>query len=60
LAPLTVGLVCCTAWVMIGLADHNATGAALTVGCAVVSWRSKLNPLWLLAFGAALGVAGFV
>ncbi|HEX5392008.1 MAG TPA: chromate transporter [Rhodocyclaceae bacterium] len=60
LAPLTVGLVCCTAWVLIGLADHNAIGVALTMGSAVISWRSKLNPLWLLAFGAALGAAGFV
>jgi chromate transporter len=60
LAPLTVGLVCCTAWVLISLADHNAAGIALTVGSALVSWRSKLNPLWLLAFGAALGAAGWV
>ncbi|GAB2180220.1 chromate transporter [Denitratisoma sp. agr-D3] len=60
IAPLTVGLVCCTAWVMIRLADHNAVAGLLTVAAALISWRSRLNPLWLLAGGALLGVLGYV
>ena len=60
LAPLTVGLVCCTAWVMIRLADHNAVAGLLTVSAAGIAWRTRFNPLWLLAVGAALGAAGYV
>lgn len=60
LAPLTVGLVSCTAWVLIRLADHGAVAGLLTATAALVSWRSRFNPLWLLALGAVLGAAGFV
>ncbi len=58
IAPVTVGLVCCTAWIMAGLADHSPTRAALTVASAALALRSRLNPLWLLAGGALLGAAG--
>lgn len=60
LAPLTVGLVSCTAWVLINLADHNVVAALLTAGAALASWKTRLNPLWLLAFGALVGALGFV
>ncbi|RTL54404.1 MAG: chromate transporter [Rhodocyclaceae bacterium] len=60
IAPLTVGLVCCTAWVMIRLADHQATAYLLTATTALLSWRTRLNPLWLLAAGALLGALGYV
>lgn len=60
IAPLTVGLVCCTAWVMIRLADHQTTAYLLTATTALLSWRTRLNPLWLLAAGALLGALGYV
>ena len=60
IAPLTVGLVCCTAWVMIRLADHHWLAGGLTLAAALVSWRTRFNPLWLLAAGAVLGAAGYV
>jgi len=60
IAPLTVGLVGCTAWIMAGLADRTAAGAALTLASALIALRSRVNPLWLLAGGALLGAAGWL
>lgn len=60
IAPLTVGLVCCTAWILIGLADHHVIAYGLTAISAAVALRTRLNPLWLLASGAMLGAAGLI
>jgi len=46
--------------VMIRLADHHWLAGGLTLAAALVSWRTRFNPLWLLAAGAALGAAGYV
>lgn len=60
LAPLTVGLV--AAGVAMMVASHPPSQAAglLLAACAVLSWRTRLNPLWLLATGAAAGLGGLV
>jgi chromate transporter len=60
IAPLTVGLVACTAWIMAGLADRTTASAALTLASALIALRSRANPLWLLAGGALLGAAGWL
>jgi len=61
LLPVTVGLVASTAWLLANnAAGHHGVGIAIAVGSALVAWRSKLNPLWLLAAGAALGLTGWV
>ena len=60
IVPLAVGLVCCTAWVLIGLADTHGIAYALTATSALLALRGKFDPLWLLAAGAALGAAGLL
>ncbi len=60
LAPLTVGLVTATAYLLVRGADRNWRLALVTLAVAVVAYRSKLNPLWLLAGGAGLGLAGLL
>jgi chromate transporter len=58
LAPLTVALLLSTGW-LLGEPSHAHLGAlALLVGSALVSWRTKLSPLWLIAAGALAGALG--
>jgi chromate transporter len=60
LAPVTVGLLTSAAWVFARETDLNSMRVLLTVLTIIVVLRSKLNPIWLVAFGAVLGVAGIV
>ena len=60
LAPLTVGLVTATAYLLVRGADRNWRLAVVTLTVAVVAYRSRLNPLWLLGGAAALGLTGWL
>lgn len=60
LAPLTVGLVAAGVAMMAASHPPSLTGGALLAGCALLSWRTRLNPLWLLAGGAIAGLGGLV
>jgi chromate transporter len=56
LAPVTVGLLAATFWLLARSADQNLRLAMITAGTAAIACFTKLNPLW--AFGAA-AAAGF-
>jgi len=58
LAPVAVGLVLATAYLLARAADSQWRLAAVTVVSAAVSWITKWNPLWCLGAAAALGAAG--
>lgn len=58
LAPLTVGLVASSAWLLSQAADRDWRLAAVTVAVAVGASLSKLNPLWFLGAAAGVGLAG--
>ena len=58
LAPVTVGLVGSSAWLLIHAADRQWRLVVVTAIVAVVAYVSKINPLWCLAAPAALGLAG--
>ena len=58
LAPLSVGMVAASAWLLSHAADRDWRLAAITVAIAVAAYFSKLNPLWFLAAAAGLGLAG--
>ncbi len=58
LAPLTVGLVSASAWLLARAADLDWRLAAVTAASAAVACAVRLNPLWCLAAAAALGFAG--
>jgi chromate transporter len=60
LAPATVGLLACAAYVFIREVDVNVGRAVLTIMTVVIAYRTKFNPIWLVAAGAALGLAGLV
>ncbi len=58
LASVTVGLVAATGYLLAATADRSLVLAAITAGTALLSWRTKVNPLWAFAAAAALGAAG--
>jgi chromate transporter len=58
LAPVTVGFVGSSAFVLVRAADADWRLALVTVATAAVAYFTKLNPLWCLGAAAALGVAG--
>jgi chromate transporter len=58
LAPLSVGMVAASAWLLSHAADRDWRLAIVTVATAVAAFFTKLNPLWFLAGAAALGLAG--
>jgi chromate transporter len=65
MAPLTIGLLCSTGWLVAEPAvlrrDPRALLAlALVAGSLLVMLRTRISPLWLIGLGAALGAAGLV
>lgn len=60
LAPIAVGLMFASGWLLLRSASDVWQGYALTLATFVAVLRTRLNPLWLIAAGAGCGVAGFV
>jgi chromate transporter len=60
LAPLSVGLIFATGWILLRGVATDWRGAAVAVLATAVVLRTKINPVWVIAGGAALGVAGIV
>ena len=58
LVPIVVGLILASGLVSAEAADDTWIKVALTVVVALVVWRTRWNPLWLLALGALIGIAG--
>ena len=57
LTPLTLGLLLSTGWVLTAPIRHEWLAAVLVLGTVVVSVRTTLSPMWLIAVGAAVGAA---
>ena len=60
LAPLTLGLLLTTGWVLLAPTRSHPGAALLVAVTLVVMLRTKLSPLWLIALGAVVGMAGWV
>jgi chromate transporter len=65
MAPLVIGLLLSTAWIMASSAGEGAVAGParmwlLAVASGLVIWRTRLHLLWLLAAGALLGAFGLV
>lgn len=60
LVPVSLGLIAASAYVLARAADHNLYAVAITVVTAAVGFFTRVNPLWVFAIAAALGVAGLV
>ena len=59
LAPVTVGLVAATFWLLVRAADRNVYLGLVTAATLAVAYFTRLNPLWCLAAAAGLGLLGF-
>jgi chromate transporter len=60
LVPLTLGLLAASAAVVASAADTNWVAAAITLATAAIAYWLPLNPLWLFAVAALLGLIGLV
>ena len=60
LAPLTIGLLFSTGWVLARGADSSFSTVALTVATVVVCSFTRVHPLVLVGLGALVGGMGWV
>jgi chromate transporter len=60
LVPLSIGLMAASALIVAQTADRNWTSVMLTLAVAAAAYATRLNPLWLLLAGGALGFAGII
>jgi len=55
-APMSIGFLVATAWIFSQSSNTDWRAYALTLACAGIVLRSKLNPVMLIALGAAAGM----
>jgi chromate transporter len=60
LVPVSIGLTAASALIVVQAAATGWVSVLLTVVAAAVSYRLTLNPLWIFAVAALLGLAGAV
>lgn len=61
LAPLSIGLLLATGWVLTEpLRGHALVTAGLVLMAVALMVWTKLSPLWAIAVGAAVGAAGLL
>lgn len=60
LAPLTVGLLLSTGWVLTAPLRSQAGALVLVAATVALSLRTRIGPLWLIGAGALAGIAGLV
>src|SRR5262245_6360403 len=60
LVPVTIGLVIASGTVMARAADTGPAAAVMTVAAATLMLSARLNPLWVLLAGGALGGFGLL
>ena len=60
LAPVTVGLVLASGYVLTRATDHSAAAYVVTAATVGLMLFSRIHPLALLATGAVLGGLGFL
>jgi chromate transporter len=60
LAPVTVGLVLASGYVLARTADHSLAPFAVTGATALLALTTRVHPLWYLVVAGALGAFGVV
>jgi chromate transporter len=59
LIPVTVGLVIASGTVMARVAVSGWVSVSITIGAAILMVSVRVNPIWILLVGGALGGLGF-
>ena len=60
LTPITLGLMLASGWILLRAVNHDWRGYLLTLLTVGLVLRTPWNPLWLIAAGALVGMAGLV
>jgi chromate transporter len=60
LAPLTLGLLLATGWILSDPVRGQLGAVALIAITVAVMLKTKLSPLWLVALGAVAGALGWI
>ncbi len=60
MAPITIGLLLATGWVLLRPTGGHAGALLLAAGTVLLMLRTKISPVWLIAGGALAGVLGWV
>jgi chromate transporter len=60
LAPVTVGLILASGYVLTRATDHAWPAYAVTAATLLAALTMRVHPLWMLAAGAILGALGVV
>lgn len=56
LAPITIGLILASGWLLTESAAGGWTGYAITAATAILTLRTRINPVYVLAVAGALGL----
>jgi len=59
MAPITIALLFATGWIL-SAASPNAASVAMSIGAALLVWRTNVHLLWLIAAGGVIGALGWV
>jgi len=60
LVPVSLGLIAASALIITRAADHGPAAYAVTVAVAAIAFMTRLNPLWVFAAAALLGLVGWI
>src|SRR5204863_9469472 len=60
LAPVALGFMLASGWLLLRSIGHDWRGYLVALVALVLAMGTRLNPLWLLAAGAAAGMAGLI
>jgi chromate transporter len=60
LLPISIGRIAASAFVAASVTAHNFVAIAITLATALVAYMARLNPLWIFAAAALLGLIGLV
>jgi len=55
MAPITLGLIVATGWLLTAPTHGHVGGLVLVAATVVLTLKTKLSPMWLVAGGAAVG-----
>jgi chromate transporter len=58
LAPVTIGLIAASAFLLTRAAIHDGLGLALGAATFALMAATKFSPLWVFAVAAGLGLVG--
>jgi chromate transporter len=59
MAPLTIGLLLATGWVLSDPARGHVGAVLLVIGTVALMLGTKVSPMWAIGVGAVVGALGF-